>query len=80
MGLQNLWLQQDTININLEMLKQRIIDQYCQSWYSDINNSNRQQSYSIFKLEQYLDKIQDKILKTAPTKFSFLHDLATEKG
>ena len=46
------------INIPFDLIRQRILDMYKQTWDSEINNSNRLQAYSIFKhnfeLESYL--------------------------
>ena len=48
-GLEYIWNQQAEIVIPLNIIKQRIIDMYCQKWYSDINNSNRLKSYCLYK-------------------------------
>ena len=40
LGLSNLWMNQETLNIALPTIKQRIFDQYKQSWYQNINNSH----------------------------------------
>ena len=78
LGLSNFWTTQDMINQEncnsvLSVIKQRILDQYKQSWYSDINNSQRLISYSRFKhnfeLEAYLDNIKDRKLKIALSRF-----------
>ena len=70
---QDLWINQGSSNSILSINKQRIFDQYHQSWYSDINNSQNLISYSRFKhnfeLEDYLDSIQNKKLKTALCRF-----------
>ena len=57
-------------------IKSRILDILKQSWYSNINNSNRLETYCLFKhefiVERYLDQIRDIRLSS--------HDLAIEKG
>ena len=74
LGLTNLWIEQDMLmeqdnyDALLIVIKQRILDQYYQLWYSEINNSQRLISYSrykhTFELEPYLDIIHDKKLKS----------------
>ena len=60
-GLLYVWLQQAEIDVPLSLIKQRSFDSYYQSWYSNINNSNRLLSYAGFKhefeFEKYLDFI-----------------------
>ena len=41
LGLSNLWANQDTVTINYNYIKQRIIDNYIQPWHSNINKSKR---------------------------------------
>ena len=36
------------MEISLNTIRQRIIDTYCQKWYSNINNSSRLNSYCIY--------------------------------
>lgn len=63
-GLEYVWIHQNEIDIPFNLIKQRILDIYKQSWYSAINNSSRLSSYSIFKQtferETYLDIIYEK--------------------
>ena len=90
LGLSNFWTTQDMINQEncnsvLSVIKQRILDQYKQSWYSDINNSQRLISYSRFKhnfeLEAYLDNVKDRKLKIALSRFRLSsHKLEIERG
>lgn len=85
LGLSYLWLQQNEINIPFNLIKQRIIDLYQQSWYANINNSNRLCMYSRYKhdfnFEKYLDSIAEKKFKISLTKFRLSsHDLAVERG
>ena len=85
LGLGDLWLNQQHCDIFLPEIKQRILDQYHQSWYSEINNSQRLASYSrvkhSFEQEIYLDILTEKKYKVALTKFRFSsHTLETETG
>ena len=85
-GLGDIWLNQTCINNHYYMLiKQRILDTYSQSWYGSINNSDRLQTYSIFKhdfkLEKHLEKITDHKFRTALTRFRISsHNLFIETG
>ena len=83
--LSYMWVQQNEMNIPLDIIKQRIFDNYYQSWYAVINNSNRLIMYSIYKhdfsQENYLDFISNKNIRTALTRFRLSsHDLAVESG
>lgn len=44
-GLAIIWYNQLEMDIPFSLIKQRIMDMYYQSWYSDINNSNRLRTY-----------------------------------
>ena len=61
LGLTNLWIEQDMMmeqgnyDSVLTVIKQRILDQYYQTWYSEINNSQRRFSYSRYKHTFELD-------------------------
>jgi len=60
LGFSELWINQDNIlTIILNTIKQKLLDHYYQSWYSNINNSRRLNTYCIlkhtFNLEPYLD-------------------------
>ena len=84
-GLTYVWLRQGDITIPFSLIKQRILDLYKQTWYAEINNSNRLLMYSRFKheldFENYLDFISEKKYKIALTKFRLSsHDLAIERG
>jgi hypothetical protein len=50
-GMPNVWLQPDNFDINVCVIKLRIVDIYKQIWYSNINKSNRLSSKSHFKQE-----------------------------
>ena len=58
LGLKNLWINQDTYNITVETIDRPILYIFRQSWYSNVNNSTRLSTYSIYKhefeLEEYL--------------------------
>ena len=85
LGLGNLWIQQEHLNIYLPLIKQRIFDQYYQSWYSTINNSQRLSSYCrykhTFQIEKYLDSITERKYKIALCRFRLSsHKLEIERG
>ena len=85
LGHNNLWIQQNSELITFYSLKQRIFDQYYQSWYSNINNSERLSYYRLFKhsfnQEDYLNNIHDRKLRIALCKFrTSSHNLEIEKG
>ena len=50
-GLSYLWINQFNIRIHFNTIKSRILDIFKQSWYSNINNSNRLETYCLFKHE-----------------------------
>ena len=84
-GFEYVWRQQSNIDIPFQSIRQRIIDVYQQSWYAEINNSNRLQSYSIFKhnfeLEKYLTSNIEQKYKVALTRFrTSSHSLQIETG
>ena len=71
-----LWKHQDNIlTIRLNTIKQRRLDHYYQSWYSNtcINNSRRPNTYFIFKhtfnLEPYLDNNTNKRFRITLSRF-----------
>ena len=85
LGFSDIWIHQFEIDIPFDLIKQRLTDTYKQSWYSDINNSNRLLSYCRFKhnfdFENYLDNITDNKLRKELCKFRLSsHQLAIEKG
>jgi hypothetical protein len=85
LGLNYLWEQQNEIDINLHTIRTRILDTYKQSWYSNINNSNRLASYCIYKhkfeMENYLQYITNNKYRIALTKFRLSSsDLKIETG
>ena len=84
-GFEYVWQQQSSIDSPLHSIRQRIIDVYQQSWYSEINNSSRLESYCIFKhdleLEKYLTINIEQKYKLALTRFRVSsHNLQIETG
>ena len=84
-GLSNIWIQQYDIDIPFNLIKQRILDIYKQTWYVAVNNSNRLLLYSRYKhefiFEKYLDFIVEKKYRIALSQFRLSsHDLETERG
>ena len=69
-GFSHLWSDQLTLNPSFIKVtfKQRLIDQFIQSWFSDIYNSSRGEYYAgfkkEFKLEHYLLRLNSKNRKT----------------
>ena len=65
-GYGYIWLLQSNFNTKLLSinLKQKLFDQFQQNWHSDISNSTKGLSYSLFKekfeFEKYLDILCDK--------------------
>ena len=51
LGLSYVWMQQAEIDIPLNLIKQRLFGAYYQTWYSDINISNRLHTYARFNHE-----------------------------
>ena len=84
-GLSFIWQTQFTMQINFNIIKQRILDIYSQQWYSEINNSRRLETYCLFKhslnFEEYLDFITEPKYRIALTRFrTSSHNLAIETG
>ena len=84
-GFDYVWREQADIIIPFQLIRQRILDTYKQTWYSEISNSSRLQTYSIFKynfeLESYLNLDIDKKYKLALTRFrTSSHSLMIETG
>lgn len=84
-GFSDIWINETIDNYTVEVIKKRIIDTYCQSWYSDINNSPRLRSYAIFKhnfiREKYLDVIHEYKFRHALSRFRISsHRLNIETG
>ena len=85
LGLGYFWQDQEIADIYLPTIKQRILDQYYQNWYRNINNSRRLSTYCRFKhsfnLKPYLDTIYERKFKIALTRFRLSsHRLEIERG
>ena len=69
LGFSYIWHHQTDITIPLNAIKQRIYDSYSQSWYAEINNSNRLITYARYKhecaFESYLDFITEKKIQNS---------------
>ena len=84
-GLGFIWQSQDIDTVPFSLIKQRIMDNYYQSWYAEINNSPRLSAYCCFKhnfnQEKYLDIIQENKYKIALSQFRIsAHHLQIERG
>ena len=84
-GLYYLWQNQSNMNVSYDIIRQRVLDMYYQSWYSGINNCRRLETYSLFKhefkFERYLDFINDNRFRSALTSFRVSsHKLQIERG
>lgn len=84
-GFEFVWNNQSNMEIPFKAIRQRIFDMYFQKWYSEINNSNRLQSYCIFKhdfkLENYLSCVTENKYNIALARFrTSSHNLFIETG
>lgn len=84
-GLGYVWYSQTEQQIPYLTIKKRIVDTYRQNWYTEINNSSRLETYSIFKhdfeREKYLNCIPENKYKIALTRLrTSSHNLAIETG
>ena len=87
-GLASIWMQQNTHIPNeydLKIITNRILDIYKQTWFTNINNSNRLAAYRYFKYdfetEKYLKCINNNKFRISLTQFRIsAHNLAIEKG
>ena len=87
-GLASIWIQQNTHIPNeydLKIITNRILDIYKQTWFTNINNSNRLAAYRYFKYdfetEKYLKCINNNKFRISLTQFRIsAHNLAIEKG
>ena len=85
LGLSNIMIYQNRIDISFDLIKQYIFDACKQSWYSSVNNSPRLEMYARYKhnfeLENYLNFITEKKYNVALTQLRLSsHDLALERG
>lgn len=84
-GFSYVWINQECVDIPYDVIKQRVLDNFKQRWYSDINNSGRLYSYAIFKhefeLEKYLRVIPEGKYRNALSRFrTSSHRLRVETG
>ena len=76
-GFGDVWIQQNAGDINtfLSIFRQRLTDQYAQTWHDKIVSSERFELYSSFKhslqAERYLDYNIIRVYKAAYIKFRF---------
>ena len=85
LGLNYIWTGMHNNNSNINIIKQRLVDQYNQTLYGSINYSRRLSSYCRyiheFKLELFLDTIIEKRFKIALSRFRLSsHRLEIEQG
>lgn len=85
LGLHDIWLNQQTQQIPFTLIKQRIYDMHNQTWYADVRNSPKLDSYCRYKheclFESYLENIPVKKYRIALSKIRLSsHDLAIETG
>ena len=84
-GFGYVWQSQNIDTVPFNVIKQRILDNYYQRWYAEINNSSRLSSYCRFKhtfnQEKYLDMIHEKKYKIVLSQFRIsAHHLEIERG
>jgi len=83
LGMAELWLSQNTTNISIHHIKQRIFDIYHQTWKTSVDESHRLSTYSWYKIvltqEIYLDKIHTQIQNSFHTIQSFITRLTHRK-
>ncbi len=83
--MSELWINQNITESQFIQCKQRILDNYSQTWHGEINSSTRLSTYCLFKhslsLESYLDKINEPKYKIALSRFRLSsHNLEIERG
>ena len=84
-GFSDIWANQLLIDIPFEAIRLRILDQFKQSWYAQIVNSNRLATYGNIKfdfgLETYLQVLSSFKFRRALTRFRIsAHSLVIETG
>ena len=87
LGFSDIWLNQNVYTINISVLKERLFDQYKQTWYNDVINSSKLHYYSLFKqclgpqCEKYLTVVHNHNYRRALCQFRMsAHNLMIEKG
>ena len=56
LGYNNLWYNQDNVDICYDILNRRLLDQYYQSWYASITDSEKLHIYRSIKTEFVLEE------------------------
>ena len=84
-GLMYIWNNRYIADIPIDTIRQRLYHIYYQQWYSDVHNSRRLSSYSLYKtdlkLESYLENVTVVKHRIALSKFRVSsHKLAIETG
>ena len=72
LGLGNLWIQQEHLNIYPPLIIQRIFDQYYQISYNNINNSQRLSSYCRYKHTRHTYSSTERKYKIALCRFKII--------
>lgn len=85
LGFHHLWLNQDSEVPCFGLIKNRIRDQFMQSWYASISNSSKLEYYcqfkTEFKLEKYIECIASDSLRSQLAAFRLsAHNLDIERG
>lgn len=85
LGFTYLWNSQYVTNLQLQMVIQRLYDQYIQSWYSYVNESSKLSTYKSvktqFQYEKYLSCVQIEKHRVALTRLRCsAHNLMIEEG
>ena len=87
LGFSYLWFNQNCTLSHLALIKNRVFDQYRQTWISTVSDCSKLDMYSNFKdclsyeCEKYLSAISNVKLRVALTKFRIsAHDLEIERG
>ena len=85
LGLFDVWLNQDFFVPSFNVIRQRICDNFLQTWNESINDSVKLHTYSLFKkelkFEKYLDVIRETSLSNIVSRFRLSsHELFIETG
>lgn len=85
LGFSHVWLNQDSEVPCYELIRNRIRDQFKQSWYASISNSSKLEYYcqfkTEFKLEKYIECIASDALRSELAAFRLsAHNLDIERG
>ena len=85
LGFSYLWDFQNISKLQLDMVIQTIYGQYCQSWYSELIESNKLDTLKgvnkVFSFEKYISCISIEIHRVALSRFRCsAHKLMIEEG